>query len=77
MELNEILTEGHRAAARWTATVTHTGQALGFAPTGRTISLSGTSFLTFRDGKIENGYNHMDFTRVVLELQAASLKTQS
>jgi steroid delta-isomerase-like uncharacterized protein len=74
--VDEIIAEADNVAARWTATVTHTGQALGFPPTGRTTSFSGTSFLHIKDGKIDEGWNHMDFTRVVLELQAASVTTK-
>jgi predicted ester cyclase len=77
VELNDILSEADRAAVRWTATVTHTGQALGFDPTGKTATFSGTSFLLVKDGKIAEAFNHMDFTRVVLELQAAALKGKS
>jgi predicted ester cyclase len=77
VEVNDILSEGDHAAARWTVTVTHTGQALGFAPTGKRATFSGSSFLIIRDGKISDGWNHMDFTRVVLELQASSLPTKT
>lgn len=73
VSLDEVLAEGDKVAARWTATVTHTGQALGFPPTGRTTSFSGTSLLQIRDGKFAHGWNHMDFTRVVLELQTVSV----
>lgn len=72
VHLDETIAEGDHVAARWTATVTHTGQALGFPPTGRTATFSGTSFLHVKDGKIAEAWNHMDFTRVVLELQAAA-----
>jgi steroid delta-isomerase-like uncharacterized protein len=73
VHLDEVIAEGDNVAARWTATITHTGQALGFPPTNRTTSFSGTSFMHFKDGKIAEAWNHMDFTRVVLELQAASV----
>jgi predicted ester cyclase len=73
VHLDEVIAEGDNVAARWTATVTHTGQSLGFPPTGRTASFSGTSFLHVANGKIAEAWNHMDFTRVVLELQAASV----
>ena len=73
VQIEEILSDGDNVAARWTATVSHTGQALGFPPTGRTTSFSGTSFVHLADGKIAEAWNHMDFTRVVLELQTASI----
>ncbi len=73
VNVDEIIADADHVAARWTVTVTHTGQALGFPPTGRTASFSGTSFLHIEQGKIAEAWNHMDFTRVVLELQAASV----
>jgi steroid delta-isomerase-like uncharacterized protein len=76
VEVDEIIADSDKVAARWTATVTHTGQALGFPPTGRTTSFSGTSFLHVQQGKIAEAWNHMDFTRVVLELQTASVTTK-
>ena len=76
VEVNEVIAAEDNVAARWTATVTHTGQALGFPPTGRTSSFSGTSFIHFANGKIAEAWNHMDFTRVVLELQTASVTTK-
>jgi steroid delta-isomerase-like uncharacterized protein len=76
VHVDETIAEGDNVAARWTATITHTGQALGFPPTGRTSTFSGTSFLHIADGKIAEAWNHMDFTRVVLELQAASVATK-
>ena len=73
VHVDEIIADGDNVAARWTATVTHTGEALGFPPTGRTATFSGTSFLHVADGKIAEAWNHMDFTRVVLELQTAAV----
>jgi steroid delta-isomerase-like uncharacterized protein len=76
VEVNEIIADGDNVAARWTATITHTGHTLGFPPTGRRASFSGTSFLHIANGKIAEAWNHIDFTRVVLELQTASVTTK-
>ncbi len=76
VEVLDILSEGDHVAARWYATVTHTGHALGFDPTGCTVSFAGSSFLHVQNGKIAAGFNYMDFTRVVLELQAAALPSK-
>ena len=52
IDLDEVLAEGDHVAARWTCTLTHTGESLGFAPTGRRVTLTGASFIHFKDGKI-------------------------
>jgi steroid delta-isomerase-like uncharacterized protein len=60
IELEEIVQEGDSAFARWTATMTHTGDGLGMAPTGRALKLSGMSQLRVRDGKLVEGWNNWD-----------------
>ena len=46
----------------------HTGDALGFAASGKHATLAGSSFMHLRDGKIFQGWNFMDFTKLALEL---------
>jgi predicted ester cyclase len=57
-------------AIRWTAHLTHTGDALGFAATGKQVVMGGSSFCECHNGQITKGWNHMDFTRVLGQLQA-------
>jgi steroid delta-isomerase-like uncharacterized protein len=70
VQVDEVLAEGDRIAIRWTASMTHTGDALGFSPTGRSVVMGGSSFCTCRDGKIIDAWNFMDFTKVLQQLQA-------
>ena len=70
VQVEEVLAEGDRIAIRWVAHMTHTGDALGFAPTGKQVAMGGSSFCVCRDGKIVDGWNHMDFTKVLAQLQA-------
>jgi predicted ester cyclase len=58
--LEKVVQEGDTAFARWTATLTHTGDGLGIAPTGRTIKICGMSALRVRDGEIVEGWNNWD-----------------
>ncbi|MGA7158133.1 MAG: ester cyclase [Acidobacteriaceae bacterium] len=69
VNIEEILSEGDHVAARWTCTVSHTGEALGFPATGRRVAFTGASFIHFKDGKIAHAWNDMDLTRVILDLQ--------
>jgi steroid delta-isomerase-like uncharacterized protein len=71
VEIEDLVVEGDKVAIRWTAHMTHSGDALGFPATGKSAALAGSSFIHVRDGKIQQGWNHMDFTRLALALQAA------
>jgi steroid delta-isomerase-like uncharacterized protein len=49
--------KGDQVAVRWTASGTHTGSMLGFAPTGRKFFLRGLTWLRFCDGQIVEGWD--------------------
>jgi predicted ester cyclase len=69
VSLEELVAEGDWVAVRWVATMTHLGEGLGYAPTGKTLSMNGSSFTRFRQGRIVEGWNQMDFTRLRSQLQ--------
>ena len=78
IELEDVVQEGDMAFARWTATMTHTGEGLGMAPTGRAMKLSGMSALRVQGGKLVEGWNNWDQMGMarqlgVLEGKAAEL----
>ena len=58
--LDQVVQEGDTAFARWTATMTHTGDGLGMPPTNRPLKLSGMSALRVRDGQLVEGWNNWD-----------------
>lgn len=70
VHLDDLIGEGDRVAVRWTATMTHLGDGLGFAATGRKVTLVGASFLRSEGGKIVEGLNFMDFTRLLAQLKS-------
>ena len=49
-------TNDGRVLARFTATVTHSGEIFGVPPTGRTITMSELHLMRFRDGKLVENY---------------------
>jgi steroid delta-isomerase-like uncharacterized protein len=69
MTVEDLVAEGDKVAVRWTATMTHLGDGLGFPASSKKASLSGSSFLTCGNGRILNGWNYMDLTRLQLQLQ--------
>jgi predicted ester cyclase len=57
IEIEDILAEGDRAAVRWRATGTHSGEGFGFASSNREIGIRGTTWLVVRNGKIVEGWD--------------------
>ena len=50
--IDDILAEGDRVAFRWTAHVTHTGEYMGVAPTGKRLTWTGLSIYRIADGQV-------------------------
>jgi predicted ester cyclase len=69
IHIDDLVAEGDRVAIRWTCTMKHTGNGLGFAATGKDATLPGSSFITCRDGIMTEGWNSMDMTKLTLQLQ--------
>jgi predicted ester cyclase len=72
ISVREVVAEGDRVAVAWTATMTHLGEQLGFAPTMKKESLDGSSFLTVRGGQIQEGTNYMEMQGLILRLKEGS-----
>lgn len=70
LTVDATLAEGDHVAFRWTAQGTHRGDLLGMRPSGRSVTFRGLTWLTFRDGKIVEGWDCWNQGRVFAELQA-------
>jgi predicted ester cyclase len=70
VRVDDTIAEGDRIAIRWVAQMTHTGDALGIPATGRQVTMGGSSFCTCRNGMIVDGWNFMDFTKVLHHLKS-------
>lgn len=66
--LEQVVQEGDTAFARWTGTMTHTGEGLGMPPTNKKMTLCGMSACKVRDGKIVEGWNIWDQVGMAREL---------
>lgn len=60
VDVHQTATEGDIVSGRWTATATHTGHGLGFAPTKRRVSFDGMSLVRVKDGRLIEGWNVWD-----------------
>ena len=71
VDVEDVIAEGDRVAIRWKATMTHLGDGLGFAATGKKGVLDGSSFVVIKGGRITDGWNQMDMQALILHLQTA------
>jgi predicted ester cyclase len=69
VKIEGIVAAGDEVVVRWSADATHTGEALGLAPTGRPIRLEGMSWITVRDGKFRQGYQWSNIPAVLAGLR--------
>jgi steroid delta-isomerase-like uncharacterized protein len=60
IELEDIFGAGDKVVMRWSAVMTHTGDALGLPPSGRTVRSRGISIARMADGKIVEGWDNWD-----------------
>ena len=70
IEVEDVIAEGDRAAVRWRAKGTHGGDGFGFAASNRTVDISGTTWLTIRDGRIVEGWDTWNLGGLLASLKA-------
>jgi steroid delta-isomerase-like uncharacterized protein len=66
--VEDIIAEGDKVAVRWTWTATHTGEFMGISPTGRQMSITGTSIHRFADGKFVESWASYDSMGMMQQL---------
>ncbi len=72
--MNDTISEGDKIAARFSATMTHTGDDLGFPATGKQVTVSGMSFTRIANGQIVEGWNNWDIYGMMRQLEAEPQK---
>ena len=73
--IEDTLAEGDKVAARWSATMTHQGDHLGIAATGRKAAVTGMSIVRIRDGKIVEAWNNWDMLGLMQQIGAIAPPT--
>jgi steroid delta-isomerase-like uncharacterized protein len=58
VQLDDILAVGAQVVVRWSAVGTHTGDGLGFPPTGKSVNMHGMTWLRLEDGKLKEGWQY-------------------
>jgi steroid delta-isomerase-like uncharacterized protein len=70
--LEDVIAEDDRVAIRWKTSMTHTGDHLGFAATGKTCSLTGVSIIQIARGQIIDGWNEVNIQGLIQKLKDPS-----
>jgi steroid delta-isomerase-like uncharacterized protein len=68
MVIDDILAEGDKVAARWTATGTHRGELMGIPPTGKRVTGSGLIISRFAGGKVVEDNEVIDMLGMMQQL---------
>jgi len=68
--IHATIEQGDNVVARWTASMTHTGEFLGIAATGRKVVVTGTTIVRILDGKIVEGWDNWDQLGLLVQIGA-------
>jgi len=68
MATDDMVAEDDKVAVRWTVTGRHDGPFQGLPPTHRPIEFGGTTHVRIADGKVVEGWQHMDIMKGMQQL---------
>lgn len=68
MAVDDLVAEGDTVVVRWTVTGVHEGEFQGLPPTHRAIEFGGTTHVRVVDGKVVEGWQHMDLLKGMQQL---------
>ena len=68
VQVEDVIGQDDQVVVRWTATGTHSGSGLGFAPTHRPVAFRGLSWIRIRDGKFQEGWQSSNIPEQIRSL---------
>jgi steroid delta-isomerase-like uncharacterized protein len=68
--IEDAFATGDKVAARWSATMTHSGDDLGLPPSGKQVRITGISLVEIAKGKIVAGWDNWDQLTLMREIGA-------
>jgi steroid delta-isomerase-like uncharacterized protein len=68
--IEDLVAEGDKVVARWTAKGTHTGDFQGIPPTGRVATSSGITIFRIADGRIVEEWSESDMLGLLQQVGA-------
>lgn len=69
ISVDDTMADGDKICIRWSCTGKHTGGALGIAPTGKAIHITGITILRVTGGKIVEGWQNWDMLGLLQQIQ--------
>ena len=66
--IEDLIAEGDKVVLRWSAQGTHEGDFMGIPPTGRHISINGTSVYRIAGGKVADEWTQADMLGLMTQL---------
>jgi len=70
VQIEDVVEQGDKLAARFVLTATHRGPFLGVAGTGKPVTLPGITILRFAGGKCVERWSTADFLAVLMQIGA-------
>lgn len=68
VQIDDMIAQGDRVVARWTARATHQGTFLQIPSTGKQVTISGIDIMRIADGKIVEHWGYQDQLGFVKEI---------
>jgi len=62
--VHDVVEDGDRAAGRWSARLTHSGNGFGFSASGETVTVTGMSMVRVENGMMVESWNEWDRLRL-------------
>jgi len=66
--IHDLIAEGDKVVARWTATGTHKGELMGIAPTGKHSTVTGMTCSRYENGKLVESWGNYDTLGMLQQL---------
>ena len=66
--LEDMVAEDDKVALRWSVVGAHQGKFLGIAPTGKSVTMSGTVTFLIQEGKVAEEWSHWDALGLLQQL---------
>lgn len=70
-EVEDLLAEGDRVAARWVTRGTHSGEFLGIPATGARIAVTSSGIFRMEGGRVAESWDHFDVLGLLAQMGAA------
>jgi predicted ester cyclase len=67
-EIEDMLAEGDKVAARWRVRMTNTGSFMGMPPTGKTVEFIATGIFRVVDGRVTDNWVNPDMLGLLQQL---------